>query len=99
MNREQITQILLQRADALKANGATSLYMFGSRARGDNKFNSDLDLFIDYDASKKIPNYFKLIGIQLEIENETGFPVDLGTRDSLDPIVRPFVDRDAIKIF
>jgi predicted nucleotidyltransferase len=46
---------------ALRANGATGLYIFGSRARGTNRPDSDLDLFIDYDPDVRVPKLLRLM--------------------------------------
>jgi uncharacterized protein len=99
MNREQITEILLQRADALRAIGATSLYMFGSRARGDNRPDSDLDLFIDYDPNVKIPSLLDIIGFEDNVLTATGIPAEITTRDSLHYYVRDRIVKEAVKIF
>jgi hypothetical protein len=40
-------------AEALKARGATSLYLFGSMARDEARSGSNLDVFLDYDPEGK----------------------------------------------
>ena len=51
MNRREAIAMLQTHAEAVKALGATSLYLFGSVARDEAKIRSDLDLFVDYRLS------------------------------------------------
>jgi predicted nucleotidyltransferase len=51
MNRAEAVARLRDHADAIKAMGATSLYLFGSAAEDTAGASSDLDLFIDYDVT------------------------------------------------
>jgi predicted nucleotidyltransferase len=51
MTRSEAIARLSQHADALRARGATSLYLFGSAARDEAGDRSDLDVFLDYDPS------------------------------------------------
>ena len=99
MTREQITEILLQRADALKAIGVTGLYMFGSRARGDNRPDSDLDLFIDYDAETKVPSAFKLMDFEVDIKEKIGVNVEIATRNDFHEYIRKRIEEDAVQVF
>jgi hypothetical protein len=85
-------------ADAIRARGATSLYLFGSAVRDEAKPDSDLDLFIDYDPKKKF-SLVDLVGIKLLLEDELGIEVDVTTRDSLHPMLRNDIEQSAVRVF
>lgn len=85
-------------ADAVRARGATSLYLFGSAVRDQAKPDSDLDLFIDYDPKKKF-SLVDLVGIKLLLEDELGVEIDLTTRDSLHPMLRNGIEQSAERVF
>ena len=98
MNRAEAMTRLKGCADAIKARGATSLYLFGSAARDETGPDSDLDLFVDYDPTKKF-SLIDLVGIKLMLEDELGTKVDLTTRDSLHPMLRERIERSAVRVF
>jgi hypothetical protein len=84
--------------DAFRAAGATSVFAFGSRARGDNRPDSDLDLFIEYDPDVRVPSLFELVGLEQKLSDQLGFPVYITTRGSLHPLMKDKILRDAIKL-
>jgi predicted nucleotidyltransferase len=94
---EAITE-LKRHADAIKARGATSLYLFGSAVRDEAREGSDLDLFIDYDPNKKF-SLIDLVDIKLLLEDELGVVVDVTTRDSLHPMLRDEIEKSAVRVF
>ncbi|MDE1156158.1 MAG: nucleotidyltransferase family protein [Acidobacteriaceae bacterium] len=98
MKRTEAIEKLTQKADAIKALGATSLYLFGSVARDEAGAESDLDLFIDYDGTKKF-SLFDLIGIKLFLEEEFSTEIDVTTRDSLHPMLKDGIEHSATRIF
>ncbi len=98
MRKEEALDKLKQRAEAVRALGATSLYLFGSVARDEAGPDSDLDLFIDYDPQSRF-NAFDLIGIKLFLEDELDLPVDVTTRDSLHPILKDRIESSALRVF
>jgi hypothetical protein len=98
MNRDQAITALQEQAGAVKALGATSLYLFGSTARDRAGAASDLDLFIDYDPNSRF-SLIELVGIKQLLERRLGVPVDLTTRDSLDPLLKRRIEASAEQIF
>lgn len=98
MKRDIALRELNQRADALKAMGATSLYLFGSTVRDEAADGSDIDLFIDYDRESRF-SLLDLVGIKLYLEDELLIPIDVTTRDSLHPLLSERIQQDAVRVF
>ena len=98
MNQTDAIEKLKAHADAIKAMGAISLYLFGSTAKNSAKVTSDLDLFIDYDPNSRF-NAFDLVGIKLFLEKELALPVDLTTRDGLHPVLKSDIEQSAMRVF
>ena len=98
MNRNSLIESLKAYDAALRENGATALFVFGSRARGAERDDSDLDLFIDYDPAVKIPNMFRLMQIEEKISETLGIPVTITTRDALHPLMKKNIERDAVRV-
>ena len=82
---------------ALEAEGATSLYLYGSRARGDHRDDSDIDILVDYNPDKKF-SLFDLAGVKLVIEGELGLEAHVTTREALYPSLRSRIEQQAIKV-
>jgi predicted nucleotidyltransferase len=79
--------------------GPNKIGVFGSFARGDNKKNeSDLDILIYLDSNNKI-SLLKLIGVEQDLSHALGVKVDLVTERSLNPMVRPYIEKDLKIIF
>ena len=97
MKRADALKKLRTFAGALRARGATSLYLFGSTARNKADVNSDLDLFIDYDPRKF--NAFDLVASKRLLEEGLGVDVDLTTRKGLHPLIRKQVEAEAKRVF
>jgi predicted nucleotidyltransferase len=98
MNQDVLFEILRTYDAPLRENGATGLYVFGSRAVGTERPDSDLDLFIDYDPETKIPNLFRLMQIEEDISKVLGIPVTITTRNALHPLMRENIERDALRV-
>ena len=98
MTKIEAVSKLKDHAEAIKAMGATALYLFGSTARDETDDSSDLDLFIDYDPSTRF-NALDLVGIKQFLEDELEIPIDVTTRDGLHPMLRHDIERAAVRVF
>ena len=78
--------------------GVTALYLYGSTARDEARIGSDIDIFIDIDSASRF-NLFDLMEIKHVLEDETGIPVDVATRDGLHPRLRERIEQSAVRVF
>ena len=95
---EIILAKLREAAPALRAEGVTKLAIFGSRVRGDNRPDSDLDVLVEVapDASFSILN---LIGVEHIIGDATGLPAQATMRRSLPPRFAERIVDDILEVF
>ena len=98
MSTSEIIAQLRGNADAIRAMGATSLYLFGSVARDKAGADSDLDLFIDYDPARRF-SLLDLVGIKQLLEERMSADIDTTTRDSLHPMLKDDIERPGSRIF
>src|SRR5262249_55273947 len=98
MTREEVITRIRKHADAIRAEGATALWLFGSTARGDAGPDSDIDVLVDLDPGRRI-SLLHLIGMKHIIEGETGRSVDVVDRRSVPRPLRPDIESEAIRIF
>jgi len=85
-------------APAIKAEGVTRLWLFGSRARGDARSDSDLDVLVDTTAREELPK-FDLFKVMHLIEDTTGLRVQLTIRELLKPRIIERIADDLIEVF
>jgi predicted nucleotidyltransferase len=98
MDRQEIIDRLLANEAGLKARGVTHAALFGSRARGDARPDSDTDIMIEIDPAAGIGVY-EYVGLKDYIASLFDGPVDVVNRDGLKPYVAPAVTADAIYAF
>ena len=98
MRRAELIRALKAFNGVLRENGATALYVFGSSAGGEERPDSDLDLFIDFDPAAKIPSMFRLMEIEETISKSLGIPVTITTRNALHPLMKRRIERDAVRV-
>ena len=79
---ENIAQELRDFWPAIQKHGVTSMWIFGSHARGDSHPGSDLDLLVDFASP---PGFDNFMGLKIDLENRLGTKVDLLSRSACRP--------------
>jgi predicted nucleotidyltransferase len=98
MTRDEIVAKIRANAAAIKAEGVIGLAIFGSRARGDAREDSDLDVLIDVDPDAKF-SLLNLSGVGLIVEDVTGLKAQVSMRRSLDRRMAERIADDIIEVF
>lgn len=96
MGREDIIDRIRARAEAVRALGATALYIYGSRVRGEERPDSDLDVFVDFDPVKF--TFVELVELEDMLSRELGLKVQLGTHDALHPLMKNSIEQEAVRV-
>jgi uncharacterized protein len=98
MDRQSIIDRLRENEPNLRARGVTHAALFGSRARGEERTDSDTDIMIEIDPEAHI-TIFDYAGLKEYIAGLFDGPVDVVNRDALKPWLRPAAITDAIYAF
>jgi predicted nucleotidyltransferase len=98
MELARIIDELRNHEPALRARGVLHVAVFGSRARGDNRPDSDTDIMIDLDPDAPI-GVWDYVGLKTYIAGLLEGPVDVVDRESLKPAVGPAAATDAVYAF
>ena len=98
MRRDDAIRLLKKAEPDLRARGVRSLALFGSTARDEAGSESDVDVLIELDMSRR-PTLIDLSGVRLFIGDMLGRKTDVALRDDLRPTYRASVEADAIRIF
>ncbi len=82
--------------DYLSQNGAKKISVFGSRSKGTETPDSDLDLLVVFSNH---PSLLKLIKIERELSVKTGLKIDLLTEKAISPFLIDKIKNEAMTIY
>jgi uncharacterized protein len=84
-------------ADEIRQQGVVSLAIFGSRARGDERRDSDLDVLVATDPERPFTLY-ELVRVERLLGRLTGLDVHVSTREGFRPHRLHRILRDAVSV-
>jgi predicted nucleotidyltransferase len=98
MTRDDVIARLRENEAALRARGVLHAVLFGSRARGDHRPDSDTDIMIEFDP-RSTATIYDYVALKDYVADLFGGGVDVVDRDGLKPSLRLPAELDAIYAF
>ncbi len=95
MRRDEVLKVLESHTAELQRFGVKTLRLFGSVARDDAADGSDVDLLVGFE---KPPGFSSFMKLRIFLEDLLGAKVDLVTENGLRDRVRPYVEKEAIRV-
>lgn len=81
--------------DAAAGHGARNMRVFGSVARGDATEHGDVDVLVTFEAGRSLLDH---AGLQLELEEILGRPMEVASDAGLKPHLRERVLTEAVAL-
>ena len=96
MKKQNALHLLQDHKETIRQSfGVRHLSLFGSTVRDEAREDSDVDVLVEFDGPATADRYF---GLQFYLEDLFGCPVDLVTDKALRPELRPYIEKEAIRV-
>ena len=96
MKKQNALHLLQDHKETIRQHfGVRHLSLFGSTVRDEAREDSDVDVLVEFDGPATADRYF---GLQFYLEDLFGCPVDLVTDKALRPELRPYIEKEAIRV-
>ena len=95
MRRDAVLKVLGSHTAEFQRFGVKTLRLFGSVARDEAADGSDVDLLVGFE---KPPGFSSFMKLRIFLEDLLGAKVDLITENGLRDRVRPYVEKEAIRV-
>lgn len=92
---KQIEQIKKKVLPILEQAGVKRSSIFGSYVRGDQTEGSDIDILVELPKGSSL---LDLIGLEMELKKVLGKKVDLLTYNSINPLLKNYIQKDQLQI-
>ncbi len=93
MPRLDIEKAIREAGPELAALGVNRLWLFGSRARGDEREDSDIDFLVEFAEGRK--NFDAFMDTTDILESRFSVAVDVLTPEAFDPLRLKMIRREA----
>jgi predicted nucleotidyltransferase len=98
MGPDQVIATLRAHEREIRAAGVVRLSLFGSTVRSEDRPDSDIDLLAAFDETRQI-SLMDVVGIENQLADLLGRPVELVEEGTLKPRVKKSVDAEAVRAF
>ena len=92
---EIISRLRIVLPDLAQEFGVSALSVFGSRARGAARPDSDVDILVEFDRT---PGFFRFVELEERLSRHLGLKVDLAMKTSLRPRIGQRILAEAIAL-